>query len=102
LTNEHQDAGQSTSVTIYGKTYHLRGSDDSAYLTDLADHVNAKMHEVAEVTGTADTLKVAILTSLNIADEYMQTSSGSRRATNPADNKRLAKMVTMLGESLAG
>ena len=89
-------------MTIYGKTYHLRGSEDSDYLTELAAHVDAKMHEVAEATGTADTLKVAILTSLNIADEYMQTSSGSRRATNPADNRRLAKMVTMLGESLAG
>ena len=96
------DRGDSTSVTIYGQTYHLRGNGDPTYLEELASIVDAKMREVAEATATADTLKVAILASLNIADEYFgagRTPSSSRDADG---DKRLARMVTLLDEALAG
>ena len=45
-----------TPVTIYGKTYHLRGDGDAGYLHELAQEVDRRMREVAETTGTADTL----------------------------------------------
>jgi cell division protein ZapA len=91
-----------TAVTIYGRTYHLRGSGDPSYLEELAAIVDAKMHEVAEATGTADSLKVAILASLNIADEF---SSAKGRRAHPRDadgERRVARMVTLLDEALAG
>ena len=36
-----------TSVTIYGQTYHLRGSDDGRYLSKLAGIVDRKMREIS-------------------------------------------------------
>ena len=66
----------STPVTIYGKTYHLRGDGDPAYLHELALEVDRRMREVAESTGTADTLSIAILAALNIADECLQARRG--------------------------
>ena len=36
-----------TPVTIYGKTYHLRGDGDTAYLHELAQEVDRRMREVA-------------------------------------------------------
>ena len=91
-----------TRVNIYGRTYSLRGHSDPGYLEELAAVVDRKMREVAEVTGTADTLKVAILASLNIADDYLQASRGRGKSHNGAADKRLARMVSMLDEVLAG
>jgi len=89
-----------TPVTIFGRTYYLRGDEDPGYLAELASEVDRKMREVAEATGTADTLKVAILAALNIADDCMQ----ARRAAGiPAGTEeRLQSLVTLLDEALAG
>jgi cell division protein ZapA len=94
--------GDPTRVNIYGRTYSLRGHTDPAYLEELASLVDGKMREVAEVTGTADTLKVAILASLNIADDYLAANRGRGKAHDGATDKRLARMVSMLDEALAG
>jgi cell division protein ZapA len=66
-----------TPVTIFGRTYHLRGDGDPAYLNELAQEVDRRMREVAEATGTADTMKVAILAALNLTDECLQAQSGA-------------------------
>ncbi len=96
------DRGDSTPVTIYGQTYHLRGDGDPTHLEELASIVDAKMREIAEVTATADTLKVAILASLNIADEYFSASRTPSSSRDADREKRLASMVTLLDEALAG
>ena len=98
--SDHDD--DVTAVTIYGQTYQLRGNEDGTYLTQLADHVDRKMREVVEATGTADTLKVAILAALNIADEYLQARGGHVAPMDSGTDARLARMVTMLDEALAG
>lgn len=92
-------------MTIYGRTYHLRGHSDPRYLEGLAALVDAKMREVAEATGTADTLKVAILAALNFADDYLQADRkdvSRRKTVSRDDEKRLARLVTLLDETLAG
>lgn len=92
-----------TPVTIFGRTYQLRGSDDVEYLTDLASMVDRTMREVHEATGTSDTLKVAILACLNIADEHLQAGRGrtSPRLSRGAD-ARLTRMIERLDDALAG
>jgi cell division protein ZapA len=87
-------------VTIFGRTYTLRGNEDGTYLADLASTVDRKMREVAEATGTADTLKVAILASLNIADEYVQARRGSTRPVEDGLERRLGRLVVLLDEAL--
>ena len=58
------------TVEIYDQTYHLRGQD-SAYIQKLADVVDAKMRAVASHGATVDSLRVAVLAALNIADELL-------------------------------
>jgi len=91
-----------TPVTIFGRTYYLRGDGDRRYLEGLAALVDSRMQEVADSTGTADTLKVAILAALNIADE----SKRARRVGSEGDpvdhRKRLAQIVALLDEALVG
>jgi cell division protein ZapA len=99
MTEHSADA---TPVTIFGRTYQLRGNDDPEYLAELAAFVDRKMHEVAEATGTADSMKVAILASLNIADESMRTRRGNRPRSERGVDQRVARMVSLLEEALAG
>ena len=56
-------------VKIYNQTYHIRGEGDGAYIQQLAEYVDRRMKEVSAGTMTADSLRVAILAALNIADE---------------------------------
>jgi cell division protein ZapA len=56
------------TVDIYDQTYHLYG-DDPAYIQKLADMVDNKMRLVASHGRTVDSLRVAVLAALNIADE---------------------------------
>lgn len=92
---------EATAVTIFGRTYHLRGAEDPQHLVELASIVDGKMREIADGTGTADSLKVAILASLNIADEYLRSDLDADTPAAVRDEKRLGRMVTLLDEALA-
>jgi|SRR5271166_5079071 len=59
----------SVRVEIFDQGYNLRGSDPE-YIMKLAEYVDAKMRAVAEQTHTVDTVRLAVLAALNIADEY--------------------------------
>ena len=59
----------SVRVEIFDQAYNLRGSDAN-YIMKLAEYVDAKMRAVAKQTQTVDTVRLAVLAALNIADEY--------------------------------
>jgi cell division protein ZapA len=62
-------AAPTIRVEIYNQTYNIRSDGDSEYLTKLADFVDSRMREISSGTLTVDSLKVAILAALHIADE---------------------------------
>jgi len=62
-------AAESVRVEIYDQSYNLRGTDP-AYIHTLAEYVDLKMRSVAEQTQTVDSLRLAVLAAINIADEY--------------------------------
>ncbi len=59
----------SIRVEIFEQAYHLRGSD-AEYIEKLAEYVDSKMKAVARQSTTVDSLRIAVLAALNIADEY--------------------------------
>ena len=59
------------AVEIYDQIYHLRGTDP-VYIEQLATGVEGKMRAVSAMGGTVDSLRVAVLAALNIADELAQ------------------------------
>jgi len=59
----------SIRVEIYDQGYNLRGTD-ADHILKLAEYVDLKMRAVSEKTATVDSLRVAVLAALNIADEY--------------------------------
>jgi|SRR5277367_146928 cell division protein ZapA len=66
--HESLDATQFVTVDIYDQTYRLRGQDP-AYIQHLAELVDTKMRTVAAQGKSVDSLRVAVLAALNIADE---------------------------------
>jgi len=58
----------SVRVEIFDQTYNLRGPDPQ-YLVKLAEYVDTKMRAVAAQASTVDSLRVAVLAALNVADE---------------------------------
>ena len=56
-------------VEIFDQGYNLRGSDPD-YIIKLAEYVDGKMRAVSEATSTVDSMRLAVLAALNIADEY--------------------------------
>jgi len=67
-----------TTVTIYDQTYHLMGQD-SAHIQRSAALVDAKMRAVSAQGRTVDSLRVAVLAALNLADELLQSTGADAR-----------------------
>ena len=59
------------TVEIYDQTYHLSGQD-AEHIRSLAELVDAKMRAVAAQGRTVDSLRVAVLAALNLADDLAQ------------------------------
>ena len=88
----------SVRVEIFDQAYNLRGSDPD-YILKLAEYVDAKMRAVAEATNTIDTVRLAVLAALNIADEYhLLKTKQDGRATDY--QKRAHLLVNALDEVL--
>ncbi len=69
------DTAQSIRVEIYNQTYNIRSDGDNEYILRLAEYVDSKMREISSGSFTVDSLKVAILAALHIADEYHQLNN---------------------------
>ena len=84
---------QSVTVKIFHRTYRLRSRGDAEHIRDLADYVDRHMLRISDRTPTVDTLRVAILAALSIADECL---SARRRL------ERVEAMVCRKSEELNG
>lgn len=73
---------QAISVDIYDQTYRLRGHN-RAYVEKLAAIVDAKMRSVAAHGRTVDSLRVAVLAALNLADELARLMERYEAVTAP-------------------
>jgi cell division protein ZapA len=63
------------TVEIYDQVYHLSGQD-ADHIRELAARVDAKMRAVSAQGRTVDSLRVAVLAALNLADELSQAAGG--------------------------
>jgi len=78
--------GGYVTVEIYDQIYHLSGQD-ADHIRELAARVDAKMRAVATHGRTVDSLRVAVLAALNLADELVRAGiadvqPGHARAEN--------------------
>ena len=90
----------SVRVEIFDQAYNLRGSDPE-YIIKLAEYVDGKMRAVAEQTHTVDTVRLAVLAALNIADEYHLLQRKGEGGSGSSDYlKRATHLSNALDEVL--
>src|SRR6188508_3146748 len=88
-------------VDIFGSQYTIKkGSEDPEYIVRVAAYVDQKMREINEKLPVASIAKVAVLTSLNLADELFKEKE-SRQKDGTALG-RIAKSSARLEALLEG
>ena len=86
-------------IEIYDQVYNVNGDQDEKYLQELAAYVDGKMRSIAEATHMVDSLKVAVLAALNIADEMFTVREKQQEVEGPL-RKRVEKCVAMVEKAL--
>ena len=93
------DSANYVTVEIYDQTYHLSGQD-AEHIRKLAAQVDAKMRAVAGQGRTVDSLRVAVLAALNLADELSQAQETPSGAAARVGHARAASLRGLLDEVL--
>jgi len=86
-------------VEIYGQSYTLSGDVDEAYVQKLARYVDEKMRQVAEATQTVDSVRVAVLAAMALADE-LHTREHDTGHRDDALRERAQQCLTILERAL--
>lgn len=71
------------TVEIQGQRYPVRSDLDAGYVADLAAYVDGKMALASRETAAADSIRIAVIAALNIADELFRArdeASGGQTA----------------------
>jgi cell division protein ZapA len=89
--------GEYVTVEIYDQLYHLSGQNPE-HIRELAALVDTKMRAVASQGRTADSLRVAVLAALNLADELSQATGADLQL----GHTRATKLRMLLDEALEG
>ena len=66
------DKANLVHVEIFGQTYAVKPGTDPGYVEKLAAYVDEQMKDVSRASGAVDSLRVAVLAALNLADECLR------------------------------
>ncbi len=83
--------GRVIPVQIHGQRYPIRSTLDPEYVARLALYVDEKIRAAGDTAPTGDSLRLAVLTALNIADELFRC-----RDVNRTRDGRLAERAEEL------
>jgi cell division protein ZapA len=89
--------GRLITVEINGQRYPIRTDLDASYVAELAAYVQQKMELAAQESPAGDTLKIAVLAALNIADECFRArdEGTEHRSTLSARALELERMLDL-------
>jgi cell division protein ZapA len=73
--------GKVIPVDIHGQRYPIRSVLEPEYVARLASYVDEKMRAASESSPTGDSLRLAVLAALNIADELFRCRDASHAQT---------------------
>ena len=91
---------QVVAVEIRGLRYPIRSTLDSNYVNGLAAYVDEKMRAAAESTPSGDSLRLAVLAALNIADELFRCQD-VQQARHGALTERTEALERLVDAALA-
>ena len=84
---------------IYDREYTLRTTGDPERLQTLCQNLDRLMREVATASGSSDTLKVAILSAITLADD-LDRAREALRQVDESLSRRSLECVSILDRFL--
>ena len=94
------DASQVVTVEIMGQRFLIRSSLDIEYINRLASYVDRKIRAATEHSTGGDTVRIAVLAAMNIADEYFR-SRDTETSLELAVKTRAGEIERMVEDALA-
>ncbi|MGD8719226.1 MAG: cell division protein ZapA [Candidatus Zixiibacteriota bacterium] len=89
---------QTTKVTIFGVEYSITSDRNPEEVRRIAKFVDDKMWEISENNNLISTEKVAILTALNIAEDFLHTLE-QRKKEKERVEKKTSSIIKLIDES---
>ena len=86
-------------IDIFDQSYNVQADGDEAYLHELAAFVDEKMRAVAKSTRQADSTRVAVLATLNIADELFTLRKRLKAIEGPV-RQRVDRCIRLVEKTL--
>jgi cell division protein ZapA len=99
MSEEQKGKFDYVTVEIYDQVYHLSGQN-ADHIRKLAAMVDGKMRAVSAQGRTVDSLRVAVLAALNLADELSQVSGADLSVDLSAGHARALSLRGLLDEVL--
>jgi cell division protein ZapA len=93
-------------VEIFGQTYAVKAGPDPGYVEQLASSVDERMKEVSRTSGAVDSVRVAVLAALNLADECerlrreLVEARAPSRSSRSSSDERMKRLAQALGSAL--
>ena len=94
-------SGVVVDIEILGQPYKVRSTLDTNYVAELATYVDQKMQTASEKTAGADSLRIAVLAALNIADDYLKLKQHSRNIAATTADQVTLNLEQLVDEALA-
>jgi len=96
-----QPEPSSVRVKIYDREFAFRTTGDPERLQALCAVLDKRMRDISESTGAVDTLKVAVLAALSLADDMERAGEDLKKLDESVGRRSLA-CVSMLDRLLSG
>jgi cell division protein ZapA len=89
---------------IYDNDYVITGEASEDYINRVSGYVDSRMKELSRAFPEASSTKLAILTAVNIADEFFQLKENPTKESSPTVEleERARKLIVLLDKSLIG
>jgi cell division protein ZapA (FtsZ GTPase activity inhibitor) len=81
---------------ILGTSFSIKSRDNTEDLSEIAEYLRSKIDEVTEESHLSDSLKISLLTSLNLVDELFKI----KRVLHQKNNKEQASPDTIEAERI--
>jgi cell division protein ZapA len=94
-------------VEIFGQSYAVKAGADPGYVEALAEFVDTQMKDVSRASAAVDSVRIAVLAALNLADEVFrlrrelqQAQSRPQPKPDASGDERLGRLAQTLGSAL--
>ena len=82
-------------VTILGQKFVIRSDSEETYVREVAAFVDQKMNDILQKTKSVSNLNVAILSAMNIADEFFSYKRKKEQALQGV-TKRIEETIELI------